>query len=913
MITVIVWYCLITLLGWLVFPLTYKLFPSLADRGYSFSRILGLLLWGYAFWLSASLGLVRNDTNGLLFTALILLVINLWVLRRLKIRELVSWLKAQLSLVLHVEIVFLVAFLAWAAVRAANPEIAGTEKPMELAFINAILRSPTFPPHDPWLSGYAISYYYFGYVMVAMLARLSGVAGGVAFNLGICLVYALSAVGAYGVVYNLLSKSQRSLGKSPASLSVLSPFVILILGNLEGFLETLHARGLFWRIDASGESVSPFWKWLDLVELSQPPQPPYDWIPNRFWWWWRASRVIQDYDFQHNLKEVINEFPAFSYLLADLHPHVLAMPFAFLAMGLALQVFLHQRQESGCGIRLKLNLRSQAWGGLVIILVGVGLFVSGLSGQALARTIAGIIGWTLGALLLLNVLILIRRHGFRGLVSGDGGVISLGFNIGINTQLLFFGGLVLGGLGFLNTWDFPFYVALFAGAYALRKTLSLAESSPEIEPERSSVKRYLLSFTREFVRVGLVVGILGGILYLPFYIGFSSQAGGILPNIIYPTRGAHLWVVFAPLLFPLCFYLLFLRRKRDYPWAWQGLFSAGVVIVALWIFSLLFVWVIMAIPAAKDLYLSSLAAPGAGELLEEGLRRRLVNSGGWITLFLFLGGFLGFLLPIMLPSLRRFRAPQNPQSLSDTFVLFVCLLAATLVLLPEFFYLRDQFGWRINTIFKFYYQAWLMWGIAAAYSSALLLRELSRLSGWLHKAALVFLFGMALTFTVLGVLNKTNGFWPAQGWTLDGVAYLERQSPDMMAAVRWLQSASPGVVAEAVSPSGGSYTHYASISMLSGQPAVLGWVGHESQWRGGSKEMGSRQADVELLYCTRSWDEAKAVIDIYNIRYVYVGSLERATYAPGQGSCASGLYEVKFRRYMTPVFEQGDSMIYMVR
>ena len=83
-----------------------------------------------------------------------------------------------------VEALFLLAFAAWAFVRAANPEAVGTEKPMELAFINAILRSPAFPPHDPWLSGYAISYYYFGYVLVAMLAKTGGTSGGVAFNLG---------------------------------------------------------------------------------------------------------------------------------------------------------------------------------------------------------------------------------------------------------------------------------------------------------------------------------------------------------------------------------------------------------------------------------------------------------------------------------------------------------------------------------------------------------------------------------------------------------------------------------------------------------------------------------------------------------------------------------------------------------
>ena len=91
-----------------------------------------------------------------------------------------------------VEVLFLIAFMGWAVVRSANPEITGTEKPMELAFINAILRSPTLPPNDPWLSGYSISYYYYGYVMVAMLARLTATSGGVAFNLGLSPVRCLA-------------------------------------------------------------------------------------------------------------------------------------------------------------------------------------------------------------------------------------------------------------------------------------------------------------------------------------------------------------------------------------------------------------------------------------------------------------------------------------------------------------------------------------------------------------------------------------------------------------------------------------------------------------------------------------------------------------------------------------------------
>ena len=122
-----------------------------------------------------------------------------------------EWVKTNYAIVLLVEWVFL-PFRCLEPRPAANPVVAGTEKPMELAFINAILRSPSFPPHDPWLSGYAISYYYFGYVIIAMLARITGTA--VAFNLAASW-FALTGLAAYGLVYDLLSPgSAEGIGKA---------------------------------------------------------------------------------------------------------------------------------------------------------------------------------------------------------------------------------------------------------------------------------------------------------------------------------------------------------------------------------------------------------------------------------------------------------------------------------------------------------------------------------------------------------------------------------------------------------------------------------------------------------------------------------------------------------------------------
>ena len=119
--------------------------------------------------------------------------------------SLTTWLRHNLALVLATELVFTLAFFGWALVRAYMPEITATEKPMEFAFLNAVLQSERFPPLDPWLAGYAISYYYLGYIIAAMLTLLSGVAPAVAFNLMIALLFALAATGAFGLAFNLMA------------------------------------------------------------------------------------------------------------------------------------------------------------------------------------------------------------------------------------------------------------------------------------------------------------------------------------------------------------------------------------------------------------------------------------------------------------------------------------------------------------------------------------------------------------------------------------------------------------------------------------------------------------------------------------------------------------------------------------
>jgi YYY domain-containing protein len=837
------WYLLITLLGWLTFPLAYRLFPALADRGYAFARAFGLLLWGFLFWILACLGVVNNDLPGLLLALIVLAGVS-WsgLARKEGWNGLRDWLKARRRFIITTEIAFFLAFCAWTFVRASNPEIttAGGEKTMELAFINSILRSPTFPPQDPWLSGYAISYYYFGYVMTAMLAKVTATAGPVAHNLMLALVFALSIIGAYGILYDLLAIWRRgrplASEREPAiGLPFLGPLFLLFVSNFAGFLEVLHRRGLFWKWNTDGTASSSFWSWVGIKSLTSPPTTPLGWVPTRYLWWWQDSRVIQDYDLNGTWHEIIDEFPAFSYLLGDLHPHVLAMPFGLLAIGVALNLFLG--------------------------------------------------GWK--------------------------GETDLGFyRLPVKPAGLFFGALVTGGLAFLNTWDILLGFGLMVGAFTLAQA---GESG-------WSWKRL-----GDVFRLGVPLGLLSILLYLPFYTGFSSQAGGILPNLETPTKGVQLWVMLGPLFLPILAYLVYLWRAEKRPMRWKtGLGLTFALVFLLWAFSwALGLLVILKMPEFASTYLAGEGFSGVPGYFKAAGGRRLQYIGSLLTL-------MAILVPAVAILAKRINRPRSEEKItppqkdvSSYFVTFLILVGALLVLAPEFIYLRDLFGNRMNTIFKFYYQAWMLWSLAASFGAAVMLQNLRKAWAVVYRICLAGVLIAALAFPVFSLSAKTNNFqWPefqarleqartsgaaspmllaAKVWTLDGAQLFHQQYPDDAAAADWLASAPAGVIVEAV---GGQYTDFARFSVYSGQAAVVGWAGHEDQWRGTFQEQRTREADVKELYETRDWTLAQSVLEKYGVRYVMVGTLETLTYH---------VEALKFQQHLTTVFQSGDVTVYEVR
>ena len=469
---------------------------------------------------------------------------------------------------------------------------------------------------------------------------------------------------------------------------------------------------------------------------------------------------------------------------------------------------------------------------------------------------------------------------YRGAMDSDERL--LGIRVPFRWDLFLVSAIVVGGIVFLNTWDLPVYFSLLVGAFLVRQVMQ---------------KGWSWSRLGEVLKLAIPMGVLSFVLYLPFLISFQSQAGGILPNVYYPTRGLYLWIMFGTLFIPIFLFFGWLLRKRvKADWGWSGIIIGGLVaLLAAMVISL-------ALGIARTEFGQQLiAAQGfssASGLLGAALRQRLTYGVTLLTLTALLVTGLAFLIGQMkLKDDDETGLEANPIG----FVLLMVVLGGLMVLAPEFVYLRDNFGTRMNTVFKFYYQAWMLWSLAAAFASVILLRK----GSWCSRIVIVLFVIMGLVYPVFAYPDKTNDFQSANGYTLDASAYLAAYQPGEAAAIDWLSQQPAGTVAEAV---GGQYSSYARVATLSGQPTVLGWPGHEGQWRGGYTEVGNRETDIRTLYEAPDWQTALDIIQRYGIRYLYIGSLELNTYAVDPYKFEQNL-EVGFSDAGVQVFVVPDTLL----
>ena len=493
--------------------------------------------------------------------------------------------------------------------------------------------------------------------------------------------------------------------------------------------------------------------------------------------------------------------------------------------------------------------------------------------------------------------------------------------------------LLLGSLGFLNSWDLPTFTALFLAALLLRAFHARAGG-----------------VRVRFRSVGLLMALIavGTVLfYIPFYLDLDTQASGILPLRRSMTRPLHFALVWGPfLLLNLSllaalswdgFRRLAVRAVRqllgriDAPdpdaqvrrpdaeegippaavqggkarwWRSSALWAAGLPLLpfALWAF----VELGMSLAGSNRL----LRPDHSGSLSESLLS---IGSRFWhlLPFFIILGVGLALL----------FRKAQSEKSSSTPmqFVVLLMIFAFLLTMGAELFYISDFFGNRMNTVFKFYYQAWVLLAIGGAV--ALYFWTTNPAKGAMARKAGVPLLGgvfmlvlaAAFVYVPAAVYSKADRFKPDA--TLDSLAFAARANPQEFEAVLWLREHAKGdtVIVEAAPRLNGrpigdyDITPYnlpiSRISRRTGLPTILGWPGHEHQWRGNPYDpIAERSLDVETIYTDPDIEKVGRTLDKYHVTYVIAGGLERRVYGDGVGE--------HFGRFMDIAFQSGGVVIY---
>ena len=818
---VIAWLVVMQLMALAILPVALAVFRSLPDRGYLLAKLLGILVVSLVAWMLASLqwmafsfGAVVVGIGTVALASCVVLVFtwsSFW-----------SFFRERWRVIAICELVFIVAFLAFVVVRMANPDLwhqwQGGEKPMDTAYLNAVLKSSFMPPYDPWYAGGYLNYYYWGQFIVASFIHMTGIDTAVAVNLAVPMFFALTVGGAFSVVYNLAEGARARLSQRPAhrvpdepSLKGASAFAwspvlagvaaalfVTVIGNLDGAIQSL-------------ENLFSF--------LLNEPLREFD--------FWRSSRLMPP-DPPGN---EITEFPFFTFLFADLHAHLMALPFTILVVGVALAVVLRARDsERGSG-----RLAGMGWGMTDVAQVVV-------------------VGITVGAL----------RP--------------------------------------LNTWDYPTYLLLSMAAVLLAGVLRNGGLNLPVMVE-AAVK-------------GVLIFLIGFLVFLPYHVNYETAFSSI-------------------------------EGTTNQTVLWQFLLIAGLFVFVIgsfvvtesrsWLFDLgRIVWrpfsKLVAVPmrlgqsGVTDTHLSrigsvrlTLVVVGLG-FIGLVVVLKLVEITGSTTPFVFA------LLVLALATAVRIVFSSRPDAPQTVFALLLALTAFCIVIGVDIYRIEGDIE-RMNTVFKFYLQVWVLLALASAYMLWRFWHGRSAALEALPKWKKVWLgcLGVLLVcvsvYPVLGTHHRLGvRFATTVPLTLDGMAfmrdgqeYADRRGPiDLTAdyeAIRWIQQNVEGspVMLEGVTP---TYRWGGRVSIYTGLPNIAGWEWHQEQQRLNYREtVDQRIRQVALIYNTPSPQEALDIMRKYGVEYVYLGRVERLYYNPtGLAKFDTGLDGA-----LEQVYENRDVRIFRVR
>ena len=881
---ILAWILVVELIYIASLPLAFFIFRPLPDQGIILARVLGILVVSYVAWLLASLHWISFSRASILAGLLVLAALSSLVLLR-RWREILAFLRRHWGLLAVGEALFLAAFLSFVALRMANPDLwhpfRGGEKPMDFAYLNAILRSTSMPPYDPWFSGGSLNYYYWGQFIVANLTKATGILPSVAYNLAVPLLFALTVTAAYSLVYNVTEgirrarstnttsvedeDTQGSAGvgwrKGPLIAGLVAALFIAVIGNLDGAAQLVSGG---WNSVVRGEAFGSFDFWRSsrmLPELGDiRPSALTFWLPDK-------AALSPDAFCPSGLRldntcpdisPHITEFPFFTFLFADLHAHLIIMPFALLVLGLGLA-----------------------------LLVGL---------KTASR------GWLIGVVPVLA--------------------------------------LALGSLWVINSWDYPAYLLLMLGILSVGAHFMTGRAN---HPQR----------VWTFIALAVATVALSLLAFLPFHLrydisGTFLQVGkwqtpllnyiGIHGLFIFPVLTLLLYLARRPLkaafasllLSPLAFMGTRTHPARGFVGVSRdtiGILAAGVLVIYLaavgyWTAVFLTTLIGLALLATREVFArAGDAAPylmfliiTAGFAFLIGVGVDFVRVGddigrmntlfkfyleGWVLLALASAISLWYLGHRGFYSLGRL-------SLSRALPLGLLVLLISMIILGFAFWIglrvdvarTDGDIGRMISLNKYSLLALVLLGLASiAILGYLGTRGTFYLKRYLLPRALwLTLLGLllfsAFTYTALGSRARLSDRFDTREVTLNGASFMEGATHQERGqtlelrwdydAILWLQNNVEGspVVLEAHTE---QYRWGARIAIYTGLPTVLGWPWHQIQQRGDySFAVQDRASVVKEIYSTEDVARAMELLHAYDVKYIVVGQLERVYY-PQQG------------------------------
>ena len=875
------WLLVIELFCLAAFPLTWWLFRPLPDRGVLLARALGLLLVAWFAWWATATGLLPYSNAAIWLALLLVAGLSAIVLWR-QWRALLAWLARRWRFILTAELLFLLAYLAFTLIRAANPDLwhpwRGGEKPMEMAYLTAVARSSALPPYDPWFSGGYLNYYYWGYSILSAPLRLTGLPPAIGFNVAVPMLFALTATGAGSLVYNLVALARgtprpaaaaitanitgtadadadaaanaadarpgrRALARRwliPRRLTRFRPggagiaavgggLMAAVLGNLDGAVQLLEIAG------RKVQGMHAPWSHFDF---------------------WRSSRAIPNADegFAVSLLTPwlsdagspeqaghITEFPYFTFLFADLHPHMITMPFALLAVALAFA-----------------------------LVAGLGRSGTDWTGTSWTGTMAGI------------------RHIART-------PILAAWPWAVVATLA----VAVGSLWAINSWEYPAYALLMLAAIAGGALLL-----------PGSLKARL-AMAAVFGAAALALSYLA---FQPFHAAIETFGTGIEPTRWRTPLSSYLLIHALPLL------------------------ATGALLTA----TLPRAWAMCRRDAMRRLPSYRRSGVGGQWLIAAAALGLLAAAYFWAAGFVTVGMLVILLTLTGLALAAALASPEYPQRRPDLMALLMLAMALALGIGVDLIRVEGDIA-RMNTVFKYYLVAWLLFAASGTYglwrgwtatapgaerprqaaspAQAGIPRQaaspgLSDISGqatiprrtgihrqisirrlirWVAAGVVALVIAGTAVYPALATPVRIADRFNPLPLTLDGAAYqrsAQYHPPEWCAegktvdpfilqadqdAIRWLQENVAGspVVLEG---HGLQYCWNTRISQYTGLPTVLGWPWHQQQQRNDHEAVIRRGRDVATIYNTLSRQRAAELLDEYDVAYIVIGHLERGYY-----------------------------------